>query len=82
MRQSNGCSTPALRSSEAKQWFEELTQNMKKTDSKCSCLPNNAAAAKGNVSMCIDSFFYYNDFILTCKVPYQNWLCCHIVFIR
>ena len=30
MRQSIGCSTPASRSSTAKQWFEELTQKMNK----------------------------------------------------
>jgi len=30
MRQSNGCSTPAPRSSAAKQWLEELAQKMKK----------------------------------------------------
>jgi len=30
MRQSNGCPTPAPRSSAAKQWLEELAQKMKK----------------------------------------------------
>jgi len=29
MRQSNGCSTPAPRSSEAKQWFQQLAQKKK-----------------------------------------------------
>jgi len=33
MRQPNGCSTPAPRSSAAKQWFEELAQTMKKKTS-------------------------------------------------
>jgi len=31
MRQSNGCSTSATRSSAAKQWFEQLAQKKKKT---------------------------------------------------
>ena len=31
MRQSNGCSTPASRSSAAKQWLEQLSQKKKKT---------------------------------------------------
>ena len=30
MRQSNGCSTPAPRSSAAKQWFQQLAQKNKK----------------------------------------------------
>jgi len=30
MRQPNGCSTPAPRSSAAKQWFEQLAQKKKK----------------------------------------------------
>ena len=36
MRQSNGCSTPAARSNEVKQWLEELVQKMKKKKRQCS----------------------------------------------
>ena len=36
MRQTNGCSTPALRSSAAKQWFEQLApKKKKKNKQKC-----------------------------------------------
>jgi len=43
MRQSNGCSTPAPRSSAAKQWLEELAQKKKKTrcSHKCNCRKNS-----------------------------------------
>jgi len=44
MRQLNGCSTPALKSSAAKQWIkEELAQTKKKEallQSVCNVLPN------------------------------------------
>ena len=39
MRQLNGCSTPAPRSSAAKQWLKDLAQTMTSVDQVCSATP-------------------------------------------
>jgi len=50
MRQLNGCSTPALRSSAGKQWIEELVQMMKKISEQLTTDLQKASY----YSMCLD----------------------------
>jgi len=70
MRQLNGCSTPASRSSAAKQWFQQLAQKTKKiTDGNEICnFVNDYFSTIGSrmassISVPTDADIYYKSLI-------------------